>query len=101
MATRPSPSKTRRAAQDVGEHVKTWRLMLGMTAEQVAGNAGVGISAYRRLEQGHLGVSMETFLNVLRVLGRLDSAVKALDPYETDLGRIRADQTLPKRIVRR
>ena len=43
---------------------------------------------------------LETYLNVLRALGRLDDAVTALDPYETDLGRARADQVLPKRVRR-
>jgi hypothetical protein len=28
----------------------------------------------------------------------LDQAVGALDPYETDLGRARADQRLPQRV---
>ena len=43
---------------------------------------------------------METYLNVLRVLGQLDQVVDAINPYETDLGRARADQRLPERVRR-
>ncbi len=43
----------------------------------------------RKVESGDPTVSLETFLNVLRALGRLDSVVGALDPYETEFGRAR------------
>jgi hypothetical protein len=41
---------------------------------------------------------MQAFLSVARALGVLDAVVTALDPYETDLGRARADEALPKRV---
>jgi hypothetical protein len=28
----------------------------------------------------------------------LDNVLKALDPYETDIGRLRSDQELPQRV---
>jgi hypothetical protein len=37
---------------------------------------------------------------VARALGVLDRVVGAFDPYETDLGRARADEVLPKRVRR-
>ncbi|GGK51274.1 helix-turn-helix domain-containing protein [Nocardia camponoti] len=94
---RPSP-RVNRAARELGEHITTWRKLLNLTAEQVADRASISRSTLRRLEQGELGVSMGTYLNTLRALGQLDQAVKAIDPYETDLGRARADQKLPKRV---
>lgn len=97
---RRTPSRTVRAARDIGAHLRVWRKLLGLTAEDVAERAGVARSTYRRLESGELGVSMETYLNVLRVFGQLDQAVGAIDPYETDLGRARADQQLPERVRR-
>jgi hypothetical protein len=39
-------------------------------------------------------------LQVARALGQLDRIVAALDPYETDLGRARADALLPQRVRR-
>ncbi len=97
---RRTSARTVRAAREIGTHLNTWRKLLGLTAEDVAERAGVARSTYRRLETGELGVSMETYLNVLRVLGQLDQVVDAIDPYETDLGRARADQRLPERVRR-
>lgn len=95
---RRSPARTRRAAREIGEHATAWRKLQGLTAEQVAERAGVSRSTLRRLEHGEATVTLETFLNVIRALGQLERVVEALDPYETDLGRARADQLLPKRV---
>jgi hypothetical protein len=50
-----------------------------------------------RLENGD-GASLENVLRVARALGVLDSLVTALDPYATDVGRLRSQEALPKRI---
>lgn len=88
---RPSPVTVQLAAERIGQHVVTWRRLLGLTAEQVAQRAGVSAPTLRKLEHGNPSVTKETYLNVLRALGRLEDAVSTLDPYETDLGRARAD----------
>ena len=98
--TRPSPFRTRKAATDVGDHLRTWRKLQGLTAEQVAERAGVTRQTVGRLERGELTVGLDVFLNVARALGLLDAIVMATDPYETALGRARADETLPKRVRR-
>jgi len=100
MAKRPTPVRTQRAAHEVGEHLRTWRKLLGLTAEQVAERAGITRQTLGRLERGESGVGFDVVLNVLRALGQLDVLVKALDPYESDLGRARADQALPVRVRR-
>lgn len=78
----------------------TWRRLFGLTAETVYQRAGIPAPTLRKLEHGDPTVTLETYLNVLRALGQLDRAVTALDPYETELGRARADQALPKRVRR-
>lgn len=98
MATRPLPYQTRSAAKQIGEQLSAWRRLLGLPAEVVSERAGISRSTLSRLENGDPGVSMATFLSVTRALGVLDLVVKATDPYETDLGRARADQKLPKRV---
>lgn len=98
MARRPVPTKTRLSAQRIGAHVTAWRKLQSLTAEQVADRAGISRDTLRSLEQGETTVGLDVFLNVTRVLGTLDRLVEALDPYETDLGRARADQVLPKRV---
>lgn len=97
---RPSPAKTTRAAQEIGEHVLTWRKLQNLTAEQVCQRAAISRPTLRKIEQGDPTVTLETFLNVLRALGRIDSVVTVLDPYEHPLGRARAEQQLPQRVRR-
>jgi hypothetical protein len=43
-------------------------------------------------------VRLDVFLNVAGALGQLDNVVNATDPYETPLGRARADEALPQRV---
>lgn len=95
---RPTPARTVRAAAQIGSHLTTWRKLQNLTAEQVADRAGISRSTLHRLETDGTGVTMATFLDVVRVLGHLDHLVDNLDPYTTDLGRSRADQQLPRRV---
>lgn len=99
-ARRPTSARTARAGALIGERLRAWRKLQGLTAEQVAQRANVSRPALRRLENGEPGVTLETLLNVLRALGQLDRVVDAFDPYDTDLGRARADRHLPERVRR-
>jgi hypothetical protein len=58
----------------------------------------VGRETIIRLERGDGAVSTENLLRVLRALGILDGLTRALDPYETDVGRLRSDERLPQRV---
>ncbi len=100
MASRPTPVRTERAAAEIGEHLRTWRKLQSLTAQQVAERAGINRNTLGRLERGEISVGFDVLLNVVRALGRLDDLVKALDPYESALGRARADEALPKRVRR-
>lgn len=100
MAKRPLPVRVRRSATVIGNHLVAWRKLQNLTAEQVAERAGITRTTLRRLEHGDPGVGFDVFLNVARALGQLDRVVEALDPYETDLGRARADDVLPQRVRR-
>jgi hypothetical protein len=50
-----------------------------------------------RLEHGE-GASLENVLRVARALGVLDSLTEAIDPYSTDVGRLRSEEALPERV---
>ncbi|MDR1427214.1 MAG: helix-turn-helix domain-containing protein [Bifidobacteriaceae bacterium] len=100
MGSRPPTGATLAAAGEIGQQLATWRKLLGLTAEQVADRAGIARGTLRRLERGDLGVGLGAVLSVAAGLGVLDRIVLATDPYETDLGRARADQALPKRVRR-
>lgn len=92
------PPSIRRALGDVGDAIAGWRKLRGLTQAQLADRAGVDRKTVMRLEQGNGGVSTENLLRVLRALGILDALPRALDPYESDLGRLRADEQLPRRV---
>ena len=65
---------------------------------QVSERAGISRDTLRAIEQGKGTASTENLLRVLRILGVLDGVVAAADPYQTDVGRLRADEILPKRV---
>ncbi|WNM23515.1 helix-turn-helix domain-containing protein [Demequina capsici] len=103
MATRTSsaaPLPVRRALTQMGEDLATWRRLRHLTVAEVADRAGIGTSTVIRLEHGE-GASLANTLAVARALGVLDLIARSLDPYETDLGRARADETLPRRVRRK
>lgn len=91
-------SSVRLSARRIGENLSAWRRLLGLTAEEMADKAGVSRNTISRLENGDPSVSMATFLGVLRVCSVLDLVEDATDPYESDLGRARADQLIPQRV---
>lgn len=93
-----TPIPVRRALRMLGEHVSTWRKLNRLTAAQVAERADISRDTLRAIEQGKGTVSTENLLRVLRIIGIMDEVVKAADPYETDVGRLRMDEVLPKRV---
>ena len=75
-----------------------WRKLRGLAQAQLADRAGISRDTLARLEGGDGGVSVENLLRILRALGVLDALPRALDPYETDLGRMRSLERLPQRV---
>ncbi|ADB35451.1 helix-turn-helix domain protein [Kribbella flavida DSM 17836] len=95
--TRGIPRPVSRALADIGSHLATWRRLQQLTAGQVGDRAGVSRATVQRLEAGD-GASLENTLRIARALGVMDLLVAAVDPYSTDVGRLRADQELPQRV---
>ncbi len=100
----PHPSShtslpVRRAQARIGADLSTWRKLRRLTVAEVADRAGMSVSTLSRLERGK-GASLEHTLAVARALGVLEGLAGAVDPYETDLGRARADEVLPQRVRR-
>lgn len=93
-----TPLAITRALRVLGQHVSDWRKLQRLTAAQVAERAGISRDTLRAIEQGKGTASTENLLRVLRILGVLDGVVTAADPYSTDVGRLRADEILPKRV---
>ncbi len=95
---RVTPLGVERALRVLGEHVSNWRKLNRLTAAQVAERANISRETLRGIEQGKGTASTENLLRVLRIIGIMDSVVAAADPYQTDVGRIRMDEILPKRV---
>ena len=89
--------KIDRQVVSFGEHVRGWRMVLGLTAQQVAERADITRDTLRKIETGDPGVSFRSVAQVLRALGVLDQAVDAIDPLNSDIGRLRAGNLTKKR----
>lgn len=85
----------------MGSHLATWRRLRGLTAAQVAERAGISRPTLTSLEAGGGGTSLENVLRVARALGVMEEIVGAIDPYESDVGRLRSEEQLPQRVRRR
>jgi transcriptional regulator with XRE-family HTH domain len=95
---KPIPNAVQRALRTGADDLTTWRKLRGLTQAQLADRAGVSRDTLVRLERGDGGVSTEKLLRVMRALGILDGFARALDPYETDVGRLRSGERLPQRV---
>jgi transcriptional regulator with XRE-family HTH domain len=97
MAESRMPVPVAAGQRRIGEEIAAWRRLRRLTAAQVADRAGLSRHTVMRLENG-AGASLESVLRIARALGVLDSLVDALDPYATDVGRLRSEEALPERV---
>jgi len=95
---RPTPPAIKRATRELAGDIAAWRKLRGLTQAQLADRSGIARSTLARFEQGDGGTSLENLLRMLRALGILENLLKALDPYESDIGRLRSDEELPRRV---
>jgi len=86
------------AFAEIGNSLKTWRKVYALKAKQVADRAGISLGTLHKIEKGDPSVGVTAFLEVVRSLGVLDVLVESLDPLNSDLGRARVSENLPKRI---
>jgi len=86
------------AFAEVGAHLSTWRKIYSLKAAQIAQRAGISLGTLHKIEKGDPTVSVAAFLEVVRSLGLLDELVDSIDPLNSDLGRARVNESLPKRI---
>jgi transcriptional regulator, XRE family len=86
-----------RQITELGEHVRGWRMVLGLTAQQVAERADITRDTLRRIESGNPNVSFNSVAQVFRALGVLDRVVDTVDPLNSDIGRLRADRLTRRR----
>ncbi|HIX00940.1 MAG TPA: helix-turn-helix transcriptional regulator [Candidatus Nesterenkonia stercoripullorum] len=88
------------SAKQLGAHLRSWRIMLGLSQQLAADRARISVPALRRVENGDPGVSLGTIMKLTDVLRMDDQIVKAVDPLNHDLGRARAHMLSRKRAQR-
>ena len=89
--------KIDRQLAEFGEHLRGWRMVLGLTAQQVSERAGITRDTLRKIEAGNPSAGFGNVAQVLRALGVLDQVVEAVDPLGSDIGRLRAGSLSKKR----
>lgn len=93
-----TPLPVSRAMREIGSHLAAWRRLRKLTLVQVAERAGISVPTVRSIEGGAGSPSMENVLRVARALGVLDQIAPAMDPYASDIGRLRSEEQLPQRV---
>lgn len=71
-------ARTRRAAREVGQRIRSARLAAGLSQERVAASIHMTRSNYARIERGTTNVTLETLLRIAKGLGtelRIDFSV--------------------------
>ena len=63
----------------------------------MAERADITRDTLRKIELGNPNVSFNSVAQVLRALGLLDRVVDAVDPLNSDIGRLRADRLTRRR----
>ncbi|MCQ9387260.1 helix-turn-helix domain-containing protein [Brevibacterium sp. 50QC2O2] len=96
----PLKRSVQRQAKEIGEHLRNWRKLQMLKADEVATRAGISRSTLYKVESGDVGVSFGAVVAVADALGQLPHIVGAFDPLGTDLGRLRSNQKLPERVRR-
>ncbi|MEA5079796.1 MAG: helix-turn-helix transcriptional regulator [Anaerolineaceae bacterium] len=83
--------------QALGKQIEKIRLMSARTQAQLAADSGIATKTIYRLERGE-GVSLNTFIRVLQVLGLSDNLTSLLpDPTIRPVERVAARGTERKR----
>ncbi len=89
--------KIDRQLTEFGAHLRGWRMVLSLTAQQVSERAGITRDTLRKIEAGDPSAGFGNVAQVLRALGVLDQVVEAVDPLNSDVGRLRAGNLAKKR----
>ena len=94
-----TPIPVSRAMRTIAANLDLARRQQRITLELLAERANLSVPTVRRLLNEGAGM-FENFLRVARILGLLQGVEDATDPLNTPIGRVRAEQDVPKRVRR-
>jgi len=92
------PRPVERALQRLGQDISTARRVRRLSQEDLAQRVGTSLSTVRRMEDGHPGTALHTFLRALHVLGRLDDVLQVMATENDALGMELVREQLPQRV---
>lgn len=93
MVQRRSPRQTL-LLQELGNNVRRWRVINGLSASALAERAGVTRETLRHVEGGDGSARLDSVIAILTALGISDPVVAASDPFRSDAARARIDDIL-------
>ena len=97
MPTR-TPIPVSRAMRQISANLDLARRQQRIPVALLAERAGLSMPTVTKMLRTGNG-SFENFLRIARLLGLLDGVQQATDPLNTDIGKLRADEDTPKRVV--
>ena len=86
MVKRASPRRARQLIE-LGEHVRAWRKLQGLSASELARRAHVTRDTLRALEEGVGSPRLDSAMAIISALGFADHFVAGADPLRSDAGR--------------
>ncbi|MGN0076476.1 MAG: transcriptional regulator [Parafannyhessea sp.] len=92
-----TPIPVSHAMRAISSNLDLARRQQRITVELLANRANLSVPTVRKMLNEGSG-SFENFLRIARLLGFLDGVVEATDPLRTGIGRIRAEEDVPKRV---
>lgn len=84
----------------IGAHLRSWRAMSGLTADEMASRLGVSRDTVSRVERGDAGVAMGTVLDYAGSFGLLEKVEEGFDPAKNQQGRLGLLRGVPQRVHR-
>ncbi|WP_454692436.1 helix-turn-helix domain-containing protein [Achromobacter aloeverae] len=92
------PRPVERALHRLGQDISAARRLRRLSQEDLALRIGTSLSTIRRMEDGHPGTALHTFLRALHVLGRLEAVEKVMAMENDALGMELVRDQLPQRV---
>ena len=86
MVRRESPARDRRL-KALGENIRAWRKLQGLSASELARRSHVTRDTLRAIEQGTGTPRLDSLMSVVSALGFAEHFVQASNPFETEAGR--------------
>lgn len=86
MALRTSPAR-KRQLERLGENVRAWRRLQGLSASELARRAHVTRDTLRAIEEGTGSPRLDSVMAVISALGFVEHFVAGSDPLKTEAGR--------------